>query len=40
VTEHLTTRTVILPLHHELTEDDQRTVVDALAKVLSQRGAA
>ena len=34
VTEHLTNRTVILPLHHELTDDDQRTVVDALAKAL------
>jgi perosamine synthetase len=35
VTEHLTTRTVILPLHHELTEPEQRTVVDALAQALS-----
>jgi dTDP-4-amino-4,6-dideoxygalactose transaminase len=35
VTEHLTTRTLILPLHHELTESDQRSVVDALARALS-----
>jgi perosamine synthetase len=35
VTEHLTTRTIILPVHHELTEADQRTVVDALAQALS-----
>jgi dTDP-4-amino-4,6-dideoxygalactose transaminase len=33
-TERLTSRTVILPLHHELTDDDQRTVVDALARAL------
>jgi Predicted pyridoxal phosphate-dependent enzyme apparently involved in regulation of cell wall biogenesis len=31
VTEHLTRRTVILPLHHELTEADQHRVVDAFA---------
>jgi dTDP-4-amino-4,6-dideoxygalactose transaminase len=35
VTEHLTTRTVILPVHHELTEAEQRTVVDALATALT-----
>ncbi|HWB36003.1 MAG TPA: DegT/DnrJ/EryC1/StrS family aminotransferase [Rugosimonospora sp.] len=35
VTEHLTTRTIILPVHHELTDDEQRTVVDALAHALS-----
>lgn len=35
VTEHLTTRTVILPVHHELTEAEQRTVVDALARTLT-----
>jgi len=35
VTEHLTSRTLILPVHHELTESDQRTVVDALARALS-----
>ena len=35
VTEHLTSRTVILPLYHELTDSDQRTVVDALARALS-----
>ncbi len=34
VTEHLTRRTLILPVHHELTESDQRTVVDALAAAL------
>jgi len=34
VTEHLTSRTVILPLHHELTEEDQHRVVDALADAL------
>jgi dTDP-4-amino-4,6-dideoxygalactose transaminase len=39
VTERLTSRTMILPLHHELTEGDQRTVVDALARALSP-GAA
>ncbi|MCO1656012.1 DegT/DnrJ/EryC1/StrS family aminotransferase [Pseudonocardia sp. S2-4] len=33
-TERLTSRSIILPLHHELTDDDQRTVVDALAKAL------
>jgi dTDP-4-amino-4,6-dideoxygalactose transaminase len=31
VTERLTRRSVILPLHHELTENEQRHVVDALA---------
>jgi dTDP-4-amino-4,6-dideoxygalactose transaminase len=35
VTEHLTRRTLILPVHHELTEAEQRTVVDALAAALS-----
>jgi perosamine synthetase len=35
VTEHLTRRTLILPVHHELTEADQRVVVDALATALS-----
>jgi perosamine synthetase len=34
VTEHLTTRTLILPVHHELTGAEQQTVVDALAKAL------
>lgn len=34
VTEHLTARTLILPVHHELTEADQRRVVDALADAL------
>jgi perosamine synthetase len=34
VTEHLTRRTVILPLHHELTEEDQHRVVDAFASAV------
>lgn len=34
VTEHLTARTLILPVHHELTEADQLRVVDALADAL------
>ena len=34
VTEHLTRRTVILPLHHELTEADQHRVVDAFASAV------
>ncbi|WP_300016039.1 DegT/DnrJ/EryC1/StrS family aminotransferase [Pseudonocardia sp.] len=34
VTEHLTTRTLILPVHHELTDADQQRVVDALAAAL------
>lgn len=34
VTEHLTAHTLILPVHHELTEDDQQTVVGALAGAL------
>jgi dTDP-4-amino-4,6-dideoxygalactose transaminase len=33
-TERLTSRSIILPLHHELTDDDQRTVVEALARAL------
>jgi dTDP-4-amino-4,6-dideoxygalactose transaminase len=40
VTDHLTTRTIILPVHHELTDDDQRTVVDALAGALCMTTAA
>ena len=35
VTERLTTRTLILPLHHELTEAEQQTVVNSLARALS-----
>lgn len=35
VTEQLTRRTLILPLHHDLTETAQDTVVDALARALS-----
>jgi dTDP-4-amino-4,6-dideoxygalactose transaminase len=34
VTEHLTRRTVILPVHHEIGETEQRAVVDALAGAL------
>jgi dTDP-4-amino-4,6-dideoxygalactose transaminase len=34
VTEHLTHRTVILPVHHELTESDQHRVVDAFASAV------
>ena len=34
VTERLTERSIILPLHHELTEAQQDTVVDALAAAL------
>ena len=33
-TERLTSRSIILPLHHELTDDDQHTVVAALARAL------
>jgi dTDP-4-amino-4,6-dideoxygalactose transaminase len=33
-TEWLTSRSIILPLHHELTADDQHRVVDALAAAL------
>ncbi len=39
VTERLTTRTLILPLHHELTEAEQHTVVDSLARALSPAAA-
>jgi perosamine synthetase len=34
VTEHLTSRTLILPLHHELTADEQDLVVETLDKAL------
>jgi dTDP-4-amino-4,6-dideoxygalactose transaminase len=34
VTEHLTTRSLILPLHHDLTDDEQDTVVAALAAAI------
>lgn len=33
-TEYLTARSLILPLHHELTDDEQRTVVAELATAL------
>lgn len=39
VTEHLATRSVILPLHHELTDADQRTVVAALAAAIGRNPA-
>ncbi|HEY0638695.1 MAG TPA: DegT/DnrJ/EryC1/StrS family aminotransferase [Pseudonocardiaceae bacterium] len=39
VTERLTARTLILPLHHELTGDDQRRVVEALAAAVAPVGA-
>ncbi|WP_424183353.1 DegT/DnrJ/EryC1/StrS family aminotransferase [Actinokineospora sp. G85] len=35
VTEELATRSLILPLHHELTDADQRTVVDSLVRALA-----
>jgi len=35
VTEHLTRRTLILPVHHALSDNDQQTVVDALARALT-----
>ena len=34
VTELLTTRSIILPLHHELTDEQQIQVVDALAAAI------
>ncbi|MBN9098481.1 MAG: DegT/DnrJ/EryC1/StrS family aminotransferase [Pseudonocardia sp.] len=39
VTEHLTTRTLILPVHHELTEAEQDTVVAALAAAIGLQSA-
>lgn len=36
VTESLTTRSVILPLHHELTEDDQRRITKVLGEALTR----
>jgi dTDP-4-amino-4,6-dideoxygalactose transaminase len=38
VTERLTARTLILPLYHHLTEDEQDTVADALVDVLLGAG--
>lgn len=35
VTERLTARSLVLPLHHELTADDQRWVVDSLAAAVA-----
>jgi perosamine synthetase len=40
VTEHLTRNTIILPVHHEVGESEQRLVVDALASALNLQGAA
>jgi len=39
VTERLATRSMILPLHHELTDADQRQVVDALAAAIGRNPA-
>ncbi|HEV2777947.1 MAG TPA: DegT/DnrJ/EryC1/StrS family aminotransferase [Actinophytocola sp.] len=39
VTERLATRSVILPLHHELTDADQRLIVDALAAAIDRKAA-
>jgi perosamine synthetase len=33
VTEHLATRSLILPLHHELSADEQDLVVNTLGEV-------
>ncbi|WP_093078493.1 DegT/DnrJ/EryC1/StrS family aminotransferase [Pseudonocardia oroxyli] len=40
VTEHLTRNTIILPVHHEVGEAEQKLVVDALASALNLQGAA
>jgi dTDP-4-amino-4,6-dideoxygalactose transaminase len=40
VTEHLTRGTVILPVHHEIGEAEQKLVVDALASALNLQGVA
>ncbi|WP_433555421.1 DegT/DnrJ/EryC1/StrS family aminotransferase [Pseudonocardia xinjiangensis] len=40
VTEHLTARTLILPLHHELSDADQDLVVSALAAAIGLQSAA
>jgi perosamine synthetase len=39
-TEHLTTRSVILPVHHDLTDAEQDTVVAALAAAIGVAAAA
>jgi perosamine synthetase len=39
VTEHLTRNTIILPVHHEIGEAEQKLVVDALAAALNLQGA-
>jgi perosamine synthetase len=38
VSEHLTARSLILPLYHQLTEDEQDTVIDALTGALEAGG--
>ena len=40
VTEHLTARSIILPLFHEITAADQERVVSALDVAQRRRGAA
>jgi dTDP-4-amino-4,6-dideoxygalactose transaminase len=40
VTDHLTTRSVILPLHHDLTADEQDTVVSAFTAAIGVAAAA
>jgi perosamine synthetase len=40
VTEYLTRRSLILPLHHELTAREQETVVRALSEALAPKAAA
>ncbi|GAA4886271.1 DegT/DnrJ/EryC1/StrS family aminotransferase [Pseudonocardia benzenivorans] len=40
VTEHLTTRSLILPLYHDMTESDQRRVVDTLAAAITDPSGA
>jgi dTDP-4-amino-4,6-dideoxygalactose transaminase len=40
VTEHLTRNTIILPVHHEIGETEQKVVVDALAAALDLQGVS
>jgi perosamine synthetase len=40
VTEELTSRSLILPLHHELSEEDQKTVVHELALAIATGASA
>ena len=37
MTEQLTQRTLILPLFHQMTEDEQDSVVDGLTEILGER---